>query len=647
MVKKVLEAAVVVILLVSLSCKANTCFSDDFEYGNINNWTISTTGNATVSVSEEKIVSPPYSIEVNSTGYYRATAVSPAYALDISKDYEVSFDFLVPNVNNSLFEVFNNSQIYLAISSATTLSCYVPPGTAMPIETLQPNYWYRIELKVHPLTNSYDVYIDNEFRMTCPFWIRPGFENTFRIGDSYDGSTNRGQGYWDNFVITQTKDSDTDGIVDDNDNCPMVVNPDQTDSDHDGVGDLCDQCPQTAPYSKVDEFGCPFGVISADFDGDGDVDLKDFALFASCWLTEPGRVGWNSACDISVPADYHVDSKDMSVMANNWLDASERFAILVCGVTDSWMVTAVEQAYHTVAGTLNYDSDHIYFVAPNIYDYNGIHYYGNGGSVSKANIQNAISDVAGKSGSDDSVFIYIITHGDQNGLSNPLMSGVELDTAVDAINCKQMVITYDSCYGENIIADLNGHNGVPHKKRIIITSTRTGSEMYSANNLPPDPCTDAYYYPHGRDNNDDEPMNGSDPNPWDEGAEFSSGFFEAFYLTSWQWTGNWIGWLCTHSGLCSGSYIPAGPPSWYSRMDINHPLVADRSKNNLISVYEAFVYACCVDEDNPTLPFYDALHPAGCQNHYYRPGYSAEPKIWSAYAGGDANGIDPSNTYLN
>ncbi|MDR4512262.1 MAG: thrombospondin type 3 repeat-containing protein [Nitrososphaeraceae archaeon] len=38
----------------------------------------------------------------------------------------------------------------------------------------------------------------------------------------------------------QSIDSDGDGILDENDNCPFVANPDQLDSDGNGIGDACD-----------------------------------------------------------------------------------------------------------------------------------------------------------------------------------------------------------------------------------------------------------------------------------------------------------------------------------------------------------------------------------------------------------------------
>lgn len=65
-------------------------------------------------------------------------------------------------------------------------------------------------------------------------------------------------------------DDDNDGIVDTEDNCPLIANPEQTDADNDGIGDLCDTdedndgvpnvddvCPGTTPGSIVGLDGCP------------------------------------------------------------------------------------------------------------------------------------------------------------------------------------------------------------------------------------------------------------------------------------------------------------------------------------------------------------------------------------------------------
>jgi hypothetical protein len=62
--------------------------------------------------------------------------------------------------------------------------------------------------------------------------------------------------------VTPMLDSDGDGIVDINDNCPNTVNANQSDTDHDGVGDACDALPNNAMEWK-------------DTDGDGVGDNLD------------------------------------------------------------------------------------------------------------------------------------------------------------------------------------------------------------------------------------------------------------------------------------------------------------------------------------------------------------------------------------
>ena len=55
-------------------------------------------------------------------------------------------------------------------------------------------------------------------------------------------------------------DTDGDGICDNDDNCPLVANPNQEDSDNDGVGDVCDNCVDNPNADQND----------ADNDGVGD-----------------------------------------------------------------------------------------------------------------------------------------------------------------------------------------------------------------------------------------------------------------------------------------------------------------------------------------------------------------------------------------
>jgi len=90
-------------------------FSDNFDDGDISDWTVVTTGSGVFEVSSDEYVSPPYSVHMNSKENSKAMGVSPEYDLNLSKDYNVSFNFLIPDTDNHWFEVFNNHHIYLLI----------------------------------------------------------------------------------------------------------------------------------------------------------------------------------------------------------------------------------------------------------------------------------------------------------------------------------------------------------------------------------------------------------------------------------------------------------------------------------------------------------------------------------------------------
>jgi hypothetical protein len=74
---------------------------------------------------------------------------------------------------------------------------------------------------------------------------------------------------------TNETDTDQDGVVDTEDNCPTTYNPGQEDMDGDGVGDVCDdsdmdtyfdafdQCPNSAYGVTVDAAGCEVFALPA------------------------------------------------------------------------------------------------------------------------------------------------------------------------------------------------------------------------------------------------------------------------------------------------------------------------------------------------------------------------------------------------
>ena len=59
--------------------------------------------------------------------------------------------------------------------------------------------------------------------------------------------------------------------------------------------------------------------LSGDFQPDGIVDFKDFAVLAAAWESQTGDDNWNVACDISTPKDGVINELDLAVFCENWL----------------------------------------------------------------------------------------------------------------------------------------------------------------------------------------------------------------------------------------------------------------------------------------------------------------------------------------
>jgi hypothetical protein len=106
-------------------------------------------------------------------------------------------------------------------------------------------------------------------------------------------------------------DDDNDGVLDPNDSCPLIYNPDdQNDFDDDGFGDVCDGCPEVPN---------PPG----DFDGDCYVNLKDFAPLSVYWLDiNCGVVNlWCNRVDYNQDTDITLE--EVLFVALNWLDCTD------------------------------------------------------------------------------------------------------------------------------------------------------------------------------------------------------------------------------------------------------------------------------------------------------------------------------------
>jgi hypothetical protein len=138
--------------------------------------------------------------------------------------------------------------------------------------------WFGTDIEIWPTDYDGDGILDPDDN--CPTVYNPEQTNTDGdgIGDACD-------------VCTDDPDNDIDGDgicagngysppkTGDNDNCPAVNNPDQADDDLDGIGDACDNCPTNANPDQTDTDGDGLGnSCDDDDDNDGYTDEMEIAL---------------------------------------------------------------------------------------------------------------------------------------------------------------------------------------------------------------------------------------------------------------------------------------------------------------------------------------------------------------------------------
>lgn len=141
-------------------------------------------------------------------------------------------------------------------------------------------------------------------------------EVLFRFVFHSDPAVNQEGVVIDDFIISQEgiddDDDDNDGILDVDDNCPKIPNPDQADADNDGVGDVCDEdsdndgisndidnCPSISNSDQLDTDNDGIGdVCDDDDDNDGILDAIDNCpLISNASQTDENNNGIGDICE--------------------------------------------------------------------------------------------------------------------------------------------------------------------------------------------------------------------------------------------------------------------------------------------------------------------------------------------------------------
>jgi hypothetical protein len=190
----------------SATATGSTVFSDDFEDGDISDWTIVEMGPGYVAAEQDP--GPDWSLNIHSPfgTSSRAQAVSPVFEMAESLDYDVSLEFGFETPIHWI-EVFRNGHINTVIDNCPGAHCTFRcryDGSNHIIDSLYAYTTYHIDYEVHPRSGTYDVYVGGIFKRTCDFDAGSVPFPQFRVGDIESGSTNYGVAMYDDFIITQT-----------------------------------------------------------------------------------------------------------------------------------------------------------------------------------------------------------------------------------------------------------------------------------------------------------------------------------------------------------------------------------------------------------------------------------------------------------
>ena len=107
-------------------------------------------------------------------------------------------------------------------------------------------------------------------------------------------------------------DTDSDGILDENDNCPEDYNPTQADTDEDGVGDTCDPCNNLI-------------WVNGDLNANLTLDIADVLLLVNILIDGNGSQCQIESADMNI--DGLVNVLDVIVIVQYILNGTEGQAL--------------------------------------------------------------------------------------------------------------------------------------------------------------------------------------------------------------------------------------------------------------------------------------------------------------------------------
>ncbi len=259
--------------------------------------------------------------------YEMSNILAPVLKFNMAYDLEINFDIVFVEYStddglswNLLGQLgsqpnWYNSDRTNASSGAADDCQNCPGGQWTGTDATMTEYAY--DFIANAAAGETDLTVEDNVLFRIVFQSDPSFVLEGAIVDDF-----RVEGFQDD------DDDDNDGVLDVDDNCPLVGNANQLDTDGDGAGDVCDDdddndgvldiddnCPLTANADQADGDGDGIGdVCDDDLDNDGVPNAIDL-----CDDTPADAVVDVDGCEVfSLPADnFEVKTIGESCIANN------------------------------------------------------------------------------------------------------------------------------------------------------------------------------------------------------------------------------------------------------------------------------------------------------------------------------------------
>jgi hypothetical protein len=183
----------------SASAEDSLPWTDDFDDGKLDNWTVETAGGGTVVVDQTQSKSSPYALHIKcpSRQTDKGTA-SPNITYNRSLGILIQFDFRIAN-NYHWMILWYTYETQLVVSGDYLIARESYRNRNIQVQSISTNRWYHIAIHYNMTSRQNTIWVDGVEKLT---WEEDRYWSDRRfVGDVF-ASDNHGEAFWDNFNIS-------------------------------------------------------------------------------------------------------------------------------------------------------------------------------------------------------------------------------------------------------------------------------------------------------------------------------------------------------------------------------------------------------------------------------------------------------------